>query len=327
MLKSYCEGQPVAYSILKNAIINGRVAHAYLFSAANINDAFDIAVSFAKSLLCPENKYEGGDCSGCSICHRISNGNYTELKIIEPEGLWIKKNQLLELQEEFKMTSLEGDKKIYIINHADKLNAQSANSILKFLEEPESNIIALLTTSDINNVLETIVSRCQTVTLKNNNNGVINKDFADVANKTIIKIGQLYYKNEEELYNFVIDAKNVEKLDAIVRFIKRYEVFKIEVLLEIKKLWYDYFCSKEDFIWAFDILTLFYKDVLNYKYNLALQFFDYYRDIVEFVAQNNDCNDIIHKMQIIILQKEKIKYNINLNLLMDKLILEMEKEV
>ncbi|MDD2469906.1 MAG: hypothetical protein PHI22_03110 [Bacilli bacterium] len=89
-------------------------------------------------------------------------------------------------------------------------------------------------------------------------------------------------------------------------------------------MWTDYFLEKEEYAWAFDIMILFYKDVLNRIYNKRLEVFDYYNDAVKSVANLNDSDKIIFKLQKIILAKEKIRYNINLNMLMDKLLIEME---
>lgn len=328
MLKDYCDGQSVAYNILNNAINNKTIAHAYLFVADNINEASTFAFSFAKTLLCPNNKFDNNDCGACSICRRIDNGNFPELTIIEPDGLWIKKNQLLELQQKFRTKALEGDKKVYIINQVDKLNVQSANSILKFLEEPEPDIIALLTTTDVHGVLETIISRCQVISLKgniSNNQSIIDNE--NISNKTFLKIANLFYKNREEFNNFIEDEKNIRKLEAIIMFVKKYEVLHKDVLLEINRLLNDNFKDKSDYIFAFEIMILFYKDVLNVMYNKNLEIFTYYTEVVDFVVSYNKKSDIIHKMQVIIFMKEKIKYNLNLNLLMDRLIIEMESGV
>ena len=70
----------------------------------------------------------------------IDNGNYPDLKIIEPDGNVIKKVQLLSLQEQFKNKSFLNNKMIYVIKEAEKLNDSSGNTILKFLEEPEEDI-------------------------------------------------------------------------------------------------------------------------------------------------------------------------------------------
>lgn len=324
MLGQYCKRQPVAYNILKNTIEKKTITHAYLFQADNNEVAFDFAIAFAKTILCPSNKLDNRECNECNICRRIDNHNFPELKILEEDGLWIKKEKLIDLQEEFKMKSLEGDKKIYIIKGAEKLNVQAANSILKFLEEPEPNIIAILTTSDVRKVLPTIISRCQLVTLRSDENMVDASGLDKTDNCTLVKLGKLYCKNSDELKQFVLDEKNVVKTEAIVMFVKSYESLKLDVLLNIKKLWSDYFTEKEDYLWAFDMMTMLYKDVLNIMYNTKCEVFDHYFEVLEFIASKNNREDIISKLQKIVLTKEKIKYNINLNLLMDKLIIEME---
>ncbi len=325
MLDDYKEGQPIVYNILLNAMNNQKISHAYLISSDNIEISNEFALSFAKSLICPENKTNQSGCAKCSLCSRIENNNFPELKKVEPDGLWIKKEQLLELQEECGMKPLEGNKKVYIVNQVERLNKQAANSILKFLEEPEANIIALLTTSDIHNVLPTIVSRCQILNLNNNHqNKAKLVEFDNVPNKTLLKIGNIYCNDKNDLHNYVNNEENAKKIEAVIFYIKKYEALGLDVLTESKKSWNDYFKDKEDYIWAFDIMALFYKDVLNLVYNKELELFDYYKEVIEFVSSKNDIGDILHKMQKILLAKEKIKYNINLNLLMDKLILEIE---
>ena len=323
MLDDFQLGQPVIYRILKNNIIKDKISHAYLFSSNNMFEIYSLAIAFSKSIFCPNSKINNTNCKNCHICERIDNHNYPEIKVIESDGFWIKKEQLLNLQHEFSMKPVEGNYRIYIIKEADKLNISSANSILKFLEEPNSGIIAILLTTDIQHVLPTILSRCQIISL--NNNKINESDFDDFENKTLLKIGEITYKNKDDLLNFINNQDNIDKIEAIINFAHQYEIKKLNIIIEIKKLWLDHFTKKEDNIWAFDILSLFYKDVLNYKYGRELDYFSYYKDKIDFVSNKNNIKNIIKKIELIILNKEKIKYNINLSLLMDKLILEMEE--
>jgi DNA polymerase-3 subunit delta' len=325
VLSDYSNEQPIAYNILKNEINNNTITHAYLFHSSNQYMATAFALSFAKTLLCPNSTSTNKMCNDCSICKRIDNGNFPELKLIESDGLWIKKDQLLELQDSFKMKSLEGDKRVYIIKEVEKLNTQAANSILKFLEEPDPNIIAILTTSDIHNVLQTIISRCQVIALKENFScDEDNMTLVDGKSITLFKIAKLYYKNKQDIDNFLIDEKNVKKVEAIITFIKKYENIKLDVLTEMKKLWFDYFSDKNEYVFGLDIMALVYKDVLNITYGRKLELFDSYIDDLKMIASLNNTDNIIYKIQKILLIKEKVKYNINTNLLMDKLILELE---
>ena len=144
MLDDFKNEQPVVYRILTNSIKKDRYSHAYLFELNGYSKGLDLALSFAKFLLCPNNYSNCDKCNGCMQCKNIDTNNFLELKVIDTDGQWIKKEQLEELQHEFMNKSIVGNKKVYIINHAEKLNASSSNSILKFIEEPPEGIIAIL---------------------------------------------------------------------------------------------------------------------------------------------------------------------------------------
>ena len=90
--------------------------------------------------------------------------------------MYIKKQQIVDLQQEFSRSAVEGKKRIYIIKDCEKMRPEAANSMLKFLEEPEDNIVAILMTNNINNVLSTIISRCKVFKLSNVFNDVISVD-------------------------------------------------------------------------------------------------------------------------------------------------------
>ena len=94
-------------------------------------------------MLCPYGYSNNSNCGECSRCMRIENGNDPEVRYIYPDGLYIKKEQLKDLQEEFNLSSIEGNRRVYVIWNCEKMNVQASNSILKFLEEPVSNIVAI----------------------------------------------------------------------------------------------------------------------------------------------------------------------------------------
>lgn len=102
-----------------------------------------------------------------------------------------------------------GDRKVYIINGADKLNKQSANSILKFIEEPDNNITALLVTDNLYSVMPTIRSRCQILSFQN-----VKQTFPEQF-QTTDKITSLLYRDSE--------ADNTEKINKAIEFVNYYE--------------------------------------------------------------------------------------------------------
>lgn len=311
MLDGYQNSQPIVYKILKNAIINDQYSHAYLIETGDFYDSFNFVISFSKSLLCPFKKLKKENCDNCHQCEVIDSGNFPEIEIIQPDGLWIKKEQLQNLQKEFNTKALIGNKRVYIITQAEKLNKAAANSILKFLEEPEGNIIAILMTENIYSVLSTIRSRCQILRLKSSN--IAEKDPMKKL-KILIQKNQSLSESEES-FN--------QKILKVIDFINYYEKNHLNTILYIGKLWNDYINSKEEINLAYEIMINYYKDILNYKINKSLDIFEINNEIKEIANQNTQ-DEICRKINKLVELQELIKYNINSSLLMDKLILSLE---
>src|SRR5690606_26432044 len=120
----------------------------------------DVMRFFVKLLLC-ETPIENVPCETCRNCKRIVSGNHPNIRYIEPDGQNIKIDQIRELLAEMTMKGFEEGRKIYVLTHADKLNNASANTLLKFLEEPDGDVTAILMTEQIQSILPTIRSRCQ----------------------------------------------------------------------------------------------------------------------------------------------------------------------
>ena len=169
MIDEYIDEQKIITTVLKNAVEKNKISHAYLFETNGYQNKDDFVLAFIKYLLCPHNYSNNKNCVNCTQCELIQKGIFSEVKHIYPDGMWIKKEQLEELQQNFSETSVESNKRIYVIHNADRLNTASANSILKFLEEPEDNIIAILMTDNIHQLLDTIISRCQIISFAKNN--------------------------------------------------------------------------------------------------------------------------------------------------------------
>ena len=317
MLEEFKDEQTIAYKIIKNTLSKQHFAHAYLIETNNYSESFKLVMTFAKMLLCPNYNNGQPNCNNCHQCQMIDDNNFPELKIINPDGNWIKKEQLTELQEEFNKKSIIGNKKIYIINKAEKLNNNSANTILKFLEEPQEGIIAILVTDNIYQLLETIISRCQIISLNGQAKFLKNKS-------SLEKIALLSTDNEIDYNNFIKDENNQEKINIILKFIKYYEKNHKKVLLYMNEYWFDYFQTKENISWAILILIYFYKDVLNYKINCPIEIFNDYIDKIKEVANLNNIINLTNKIKVLNTNRNYLDNNANLNLLMDKIIIEME---
>ena len=163
-------------------------------------------------ILCPHSVSNIDDlnCNRCNTCQLIDEGNFPDLEIIEADGMQIKKKQLLSLKEEYQNYSLIGHRRVYIIREAEKLNPSSANTILKFLEEPEEGIIAILLTKNRYQVLDTILSRCQVLSL-------VDSTEISSVDDTVIRFirylisGDDLFVHYKEIFDSIMPNKTVAK--------------------------------------------------------------------------------------------------------------------
>jgi len=148
--------------ILARSVVSGRVSHAYLFSGPPQIGKTTLARAFAQAINCT-----GAEppCGVCRSCHRIASGIHPDVRIVQAEGSSIKINQIRELQREAALSPVEGRRRVYIIRQIELATTEAANCLLKTLEEPSARVILILTTSDRDALLPTIVSRCQILTL------------------------------------------------------------------------------------------------------------------------------------------------------------------
>lgn len=314
MFEDYKNGQPIAIKVLENIIINKNYSHAYIFETNGNSEVLDIAKIFAKNIFCSVH-----DCQKCNICTRIDDNTFLDLKIINSDGLVIKKTQMDDLQKEFSTKPIESDKKIYIINDADKLNSSASNSILKFLEEPADGIIAILITSNKYHLLPTIVSRCQLISF----NGIANFKMAE---DKYSMLADFLFSNIEDKNNFLGNNSKLKIVDAALSFAK-YAVDKQDDLFYCAPKFYNEVVKdKNDAIIYFKSLLLVYKDSVDLKLNRNISFYNSNIDLLEKISKKYDLTVLCKIINMLIKLNNDIYYNINLNLLMDKLII-LFKEV
>lgn len=151
------------YDIIDNQIEKNMLSHAYLIETGDYDNIESFINTLGKKILCSSHATHT-DGETCSICSLIDSNQCVDFKTIVPDGNNIKKEQLLNVKKMLKTTSSSFNR-IYVIFEADKLNSSSANTILKFLEEPEQGIIAFLVTKNRYQVIDTLVSRCQILSL------------------------------------------------------------------------------------------------------------------------------------------------------------------
>lgn len=158
--------QPQLVQRFQQIIAQEQLSHAYLFSGPLGSGEAKMAQWLAMRLLCPHVNAAGMPCGHCRICQQILQGDHPDVLTLKPSGQTIKVNDIRWLKSEVNKSGMESDRRIFIIEDADKMNSSAANSLLKVLEEPVSNVLILLLTHAKEKILPTIISRVQTILFK-----------------------------------------------------------------------------------------------------------------------------------------------------------------
>ncbi|UQS86998.1 DNA polymerase III subunit delta' [Nicoliella spurrieriana] len=172
--------QPQLVEHFARVVTNHDLTHAYLFNGESGSGKLAVALQVTMALFC-EHPVNGRPCGQCNECIRIANRQHPDVLIVQPDGASIKIDQVRMLKAEFSKSAVEGNQKAFIINGADKMTTEAANSLLKFIEEPVGNVVSFLLTNNKSLVLPTIVSRTQLVDFPAIAPAVFSKELAQMG--------------------------------------------------------------------------------------------------------------------------------------------------
>jgi DNA polymerase-3 subunit delta' len=105
-------------------------------------------------------------CGKCSSCRKALSGSHPDIVTVEPDGVFIKIDQVRNISRQLRFAPLEGNWRIVIINDAQAMNLEASNAMLKILEEPPKRTVIVLTATQTTDLLPTIVSRCQQIAFR-----------------------------------------------------------------------------------------------------------------------------------------------------------------
>ncbi len=324
-LKEY---QPIVYRTFVNALNNNHLSHAYLITGNKGTPLLQVAKFLAKSILC--DKPNPLACSSCISCIRIEDNNYPDLMIFDGEEKSISKSNVKEIEDRFASKALDNKGiKIYILNCIEYMGDEATNAILKFLEEPQDNIYAFLTTNNENIILPTILSRCQKLHLKSLERNVVIEEAIEYGVKDVDAQLLSYFYNNAELISDILDDKTLSEayskckkaldilLDALSNDSPKYALFiaETQILPLVNK--------KETFRFFLDLLITVYEDLLNCKNDRKI-YLSYYAKIL-FDLANNKLLHLDETLLELLKQRNLIGLNLNIPLQLDHIILQIIK--
>lgn len=303
---------------LQNAIKMDKVSHAYILNGPDKSGKMMLAKAFAMALQCEKKGTEG--CMECRSCKQAASHNQPDIIYLSHEKVnTISVNDIREqINQNVSEKPYGSPYKIYIIDEAEKMNQQAQNALLKTIEEPPSFVIILLLTTNADAFLPTILSRC------------IRLNLMPVPDEKICTYLMKYYHipdyqaeistafaqgNVGKAIMLASSESFKEMKDSAVQLMKRIKEIDVYEMGEAVKQIGEYKLSINDY---FDIMMVWYRDVLMYKATIDVNGLVFKEQIYEIKRQASQSS--YHGIEKILKALEKAKLRLNANVNFDLVI-------
>ncbi|SMO81654.1 DNA polymerase III subunit delta' [Melghirimyces algeriensis] len=318
------KGQKRTIQLLKNALEIGRVAHAYCFTGPNGTGKETAAIELAKALNCETNVGEA--CDDCRSCRRISHDNHPDIVRLKPDGQSIKIGQVRELQQRFSYTSSEGTTRVVILRNAEKLTLQAANSLLKFLEEPVSRMVAILLTETAHALLPTIRSRCQILHFSPLHPTRIEETLIQEGlDPNISRIVSHLATNVDEARQLAECDEFAPLCERMVEWNGEIASGKSDPLVEIQTKWMVRESKQEEIEQLLDLSLLWLRDLLHYKLATKEEYvFSGWKDSLRRQASQWTLANLMSAMDKVIQARKALAGSVQPQAVLEQMVLAMQ---
>ena len=318
--------QPLVYKTIVNMCERGQTPHALIFYGDKSTSKMKMAKFLTKYLY---SKALNIAIDDPIMSKRIDDNSHTNVIVVDPEGSLIRKSQIESIIMEASKSSLEDGPKVFIFNNADKLNQSSANSLLKFIEEPLDDVYIIFLVDNLETMLKTIKSRCALLMFKPLNKKVVKEKLQDqfVENETLLNVLSEYTQNIDDIISIKDNKEMVRIVDLVSElFSEEFEgkgsmvLYLKDSSVELDKI------DKQSFFLS--VYTYYLFDIMNY---LILGTSDFI-----FSDQENRIKELstmtsVDKLTFLIKEaleiEKRLKSNINIRANLDLLLLDTELNI
>ena len=296
-------GNDKTKELLKKSIKNENILHSYLFYGTEGIGKKLFSIEFSKMILCES---DNKPCGKCKSCVEFESNNNPDFSIIEPDGNSLKIEQIRAFQKKILEKPINGKKKIYIINDAEKMTKEAQNCLLKTLEEPQAYVVIILICSNENAILPTVKSRCTKIFFseltKENISKFIQEKFSTTNfNENMLELcsGSIkraidVFEKRDVLSQINDIANNVTKVDKL-KFIQENEIF---------------YNNKEDINLLLNYMNiLFFKGINKDNVDSSSKCMEYIEEAKRKLSYSNNFDMTIDNMLIKIWEEFNEKYN------------------
>lgn len=316
--------QPQVLARFKETIRMGQLGHAYLFEGTRGTGKKEMAEWLAMVKFC-EQKQDEEPCGVCHNCLRIKERQHPDVMYVKPDGLSIKVEQVRALKSAFSKRGVEGNKKLFIVEDVEKMTIGAANSLLKFLEEPDGEVHAFLLTTAKQKIVPTILSRCQIVS------------FYPLAKKELLHSLTETGINSERAalwIHLTNDFKTAVEMDRDEWFNEArriiWELFQLiasqdaYAFIKIQTTFMPHFKEREQQLIALDMLIYLYRDILLLSYHAA--------DVLAYPIKEQDFHQLIdnqsdlrtaEQLSVLLRAKRQLENNVSAQGVFEQLVLQL----
>lgn len=300
-------GQDKVINFLKLSRENDKLASSYLFIGPEGVGKTLVAREFAKLLNCENDKLE--TCDSCLSCIKIDNNNHPDIHWLEKDNSGnIKIEDIRKLKEGINFKPYEAKKKVFVIKEAHSMTAEAANALLKTLEEPPKDSIIILTTSSLEKLFSTVISRCQKIFFSSIN---VDELKSILEKKYSLEKTMSHYLSHftEGRLGKAVSLKDKDILEEKNRIIDNFTSTK-----EFGKDFFDLDSEdKQDIKNNLDILINWFRDILLLKCGMEvtnLANADRKKELLELKNSYN-IEDLLEIMNQILNSYTMLEYNLN----------------
>lgn len=320
-------GQEQLKEHLQNAIASNKVSHAYIINGERNAGKEFIAKVFSMTLQCEKGETE--PCEECHSCKQALSGNQPDIIYItheKPNTIGVEDIRS-QVNNDIGIKPYSSPRKIYIINEGEKMTPQAQNALLKTLEEPPEYAVILILTTNVDELLPTILSRCVVLNMKPVPDALVKKYLMEQLGVPDYKanICVAFARGNIGKAKLLASSEEFEKVkDEAITLVKNINDMEInEIVKAIRKI-SEYKFDVNDYL---DILTAWYRDVLFFKATKDVNSLVFKEEIQQIMKMSDrstyeGIETIVNALQS---AKKRLEANVNFDLTMELLLLAIQE--
>jgi len=293
------------YDIVSRDLKENMLNHGYMLISNDNEYVKALAKYMAMQILCENHT----PCFSCNQCVKVEKGEHADVVVLPNSKKNIVVEDVENIVSESYILPLEGEKKIYILNNFDLTTVQAQNKLLKTLEEPPKSVVFILTTTNENNVLATIKSRCKKIVVPEINENKLRDYLLSIhsGNENIEKVVKIADGNLTTANRFLTSEKMIQIKDICVEIVNRFD--KSDKVLHYSTLIQEFAENIEDFL---AVLLDTFKEVGEAIVT---------GDETKYNIRKYSLKLIVEISKLIQTSVMKVKANCNINAVLDYLLL------